>query len=256
LTIIREGCFNEDNIYKGVVMDDKVLPIQQKDDFFTILGNSFKLIGASWEALLFNLGTFVKIYFLPLIIFLIAIPFLGATLIWDNNHVNLATVALAIAVGVGLFILAILLSIASIITQLASVHGKKISFSEVIEQAQPFFWRFIGLGILSVLIIFVGFILLIIPGLIALVLLTFVGYVMIDKNLGVIDSLRHGWNLAKTNWKIPLALLILQCIIQLPTVVPVFGAIITAGLTIAYFCLPAILYTRITGDKSAKKPAK
>ncbi len=236
-------------------MDDKALPTRQEDDFFTILGNSFKLIEKSWEALLLNLGTFVQIYIIPFVLVFLSL-FLITTLATTTHSdgATMVSVLLGIVATIGLLILLVLLSIASIITQLASVRGQKISFREVVDQSQPFFWRFVGLGILSILIVVIGFVLLIIPGLIATVLLVFAGYVMIDKNLGAIDSIKVCTNLVKKNWKIALALVVVQAAIQLPQVVPFLGALVTVVLSIAYFCLPAILYLRIAG--TTKSPAK
>lgn len=241
-------------------MDDKTLPTKQEDDFFTILGNTFKLINKSWEALLLNLGTFILVYVLPFIIFFAALFLFSGALIATNGNtsVTAVTIALGIAAGIGLLILLVLVSIASIIAQLASVRGQKISFKEVVDQSQPFFWRFIGLGIVSTLIVVAGFILLIIPGFIALFLLLFSGYAMIDKNLGIMDAVKTSVDLTKKNWKIVLAFILLQTIIGIPQVIPFFGAIVTTILSIAYFCLPAILYLRIAkgSQKKVSAPVK
>lgn len=226
-------------------------PTNQKDDFFDILGNEFRLIGKSWNALKRNLATFILIYILPyfLLSFLV-FAYVGTIFTVQNDKVtvNDFNAPLAIIASLGVIILITLLAIATIIAQLTSVRGHKISFGEVIEKAWPFFWRFIGLGILSVLVVLVGLVLLIIPGLLAIFFLSLAGYAMIDKNLGVTDSMRTSYELVKRNWKIVLAYMILTFLLSLPQIVPIFGAIVTVALSIAYFCLPAILYTRITRD--------
>lgn len=238
-------------------MEANDLPTRQEDDFFTILGNAFKLINKSWEALVLNLGTFILVYILPfIIIFSTVIFWLGATFTNSNNHISTLSIVLGIIVGVGIGILLILLSIATIITQLASVRGQKISFQEVINQSMPFFWRFVGLGILSILVVLAGLVLFIVPGLLAIFFLVFSSYLMIDKNLGVVDSMKASYELVKQNWKIVVALFLLQFIIQIPSIVPVFGAIITTVLGITYFCLPAILYLRMANPTKVKVQGK
>lgn len=236
-------------------MDDKTPSIKQSDSFFTVLGNTFGLIGASWEALLFNLPTFVKIYLLPLLIVTLSVPFLVITATTaSHDKANAAVLIIAALVAIGLAILTALLSIASIITQLASVRGKKICFSSAINKATPYFWRFIGLGILSTLIILAGTVVLVLPGLIATILLIFAGYILIDKDVGVIEAIKQSVQLSKANWKVPLSLFIVFIVIQFPTaIIPIPGVLIMTALSVAYFCLPAILYTRITKSHTSQR---
>lgn len=236
-------------------MDSNTPPIRQQDDFFTILENSFKLIKESWEALLLNLGTFILVYVLPFLIVAAAFLILSGVAITNEGKVNLDTTEalLGSIVGIGILVLFVMVMIATTITQLASARGKKIGFQEVISQSQPFFWRFVGLGVLSTLMILGGLVLLIIPGIIIGVMLLFSAYVMVDKNLGVIDSIKASFDITKKNWKIVLAFIVLQFAIQLPQVIPFLGAIATTVLSIAYFCLQAILYLRMVEAETPKQ---
>lgn len=239
-------------------MEADNLPTRQEDDFFNILGNIFKLINKSWEALLLNLGTFILVYILPFIIIFAALM-LWAGSLWangDSNSFSALSIVLGIIVVIGISVLLVLLSIATLIAQLASVRGKKISFQEVISQAQPFFWKFVGLGILSALVVIAGFILFIIPGFLAIFFLIFSSYLMVDKNLGVVDSMKGSYELVKQNWKVILALFLLQLIVQIPSIVPIVGPIIATVLGIAYFCLPAILYLRMVNLSKNKASEK
>lgn len=237
---------------KERAMKDTVLPTKQSDDFTVVLGNTFKLITFTWKALLLNLVTFLQVYILPLLVIggsllILSSIFLGN----DGKGISGVTIALGIIAIIGIFILAVLLAIASIITQLASVRGQKISLGEVMDKAQPFFWRFVGLNLATAFLIFLGFILLVIPGVIATVLLIFAAYIMIDKNLGIVDTIKTSVELTKAHWKIALALIFVQAALQILLIIPVIGAAISTGLAIAYFCLPALLYTRIA--KTYKK---
>jgi uncharacterized membrane protein len=63
---------------------------------------------------------------------------------------------------------------------------------------QPF-WRFLGAEILATIIIIVGFILLIVPGIIASLGLGFVPYVVIDRAAGPTDALKESWRITKGN---------------------------------------------------------
>lgn len=238
-------------------MTKKDLPINQSDDFSFIVGNTFKLIGKSWESLQLNFVTFLWIYLAPLIVISVGASFLARTFLDKNGFKDVSgeTIAIGLIALLGLLFLGVVLAISAVITQLASVRGQKISFREVVDQAQPFFWRFIGLSILLAVIITLGFVLLIIPGFIAVVVLLFTNYLMIDKNLGVFDALKASYELGKKNWKIAAALLIVQAVIQIPSILaPTIGAFVTAILTVMYFCLPALLYVHITkGPTPARK---
>ena len=59
------------------------------------------------------------------------------------------------------------------------------------------FWRMLGATILQGIIIVVGFILLIIPGIIAALLLCFTQLSVVDKMLNPIDALKHSFTMAK-----------------------------------------------------------
>ena len=222
-------------------------PTEQNDDFFTIVGNAFQLIKKSWEAVRLNLVTFILVYLAPIIFIsaavTVALPFFFA----GNDGATGAGIVLLIIAVTGLIVLSIMLAIASIIVQLASVRGKKISFSEAVNQALPYFWRLVGLTILSILVIGLGFLLFIIPGVLAMFFLLLASYVLIDQKIGIVDAMRKSYEITKAHWKVVGALIIVQFVIGLPAVVPVFGTIISMALAIAYFCLPAIIYLRIAG---------
>ncbi len=59
------------------------------------------------------------------------------------------------------------------------------------------FWRFLGAELLAALIIFVGFIMFIIPGIIASLGLGFTPFVVIERAIGVTDALKESWRITK-----------------------------------------------------------
>lgn len=73
------------------------------------------------------------------------------------------------------------------------------------------FWKFVGTTLLAGVIILIGLVLLIVPGIIAGIMLMFVGYAVIEEKLGPIDALKKSVALTKGNrWKLfQLALLTL-----------------------------------------------
>lgn len=61
------------------------------------------------------------------------------------------------------------------------------------------FLKFAGASILAGVVIVVGFILLIVPGIIASILFMFVGYLVIEKGLGPIEALKESARMTKGN---------------------------------------------------------
>jgi uncharacterized membrane protein len=59
------------------------------------------------------------------------------------------------------------------------------------------FWRFLGAHILSALVVFAGFLLLIIPGIIAAIGLGFVAFLVVDRGAGPVDALKESWRITK-----------------------------------------------------------
>lgn len=232
--------------------------LKQSDPILTSIQKCFNLIERSWAALSLNIWTFVTIVFIPLALAVAAITYLLTVLVNDKDHATFsevfgdisgAAIAASVIAIIGSIILGIYLSIAMTLTQLRSVKGKKTSFGEVINDAHPYFWRFIGLAILSALIVIVGLVFLVIPGLIASFFLMFSTLILINENTGVIEALKKSYNLVKENWKVVLSLIIVMFAIQLPSYVPVIGTAITTVLSIMYFCLPAIIYLQLTARK-------
>lgn len=82
---------------------------------------------------------------------------------------------------------------ALIITILSSVRRKPISFNTALQSGGTFFVKFFLQSLLIGLIAVVSFLLLIVPAFIILPRLTLAQYYLVDKNLGVVDSLKASW---------------------------------------------------------------
>jgi uncharacterized membrane protein len=235
-------------------------PTVQSDDFGTILGNTVKLIEVSWNALVLNINTFLVVYILPTLLILTTLLLLAAAsgfrvedegLVYGS--ISALGIAAAITVVFGVVILAIIANIAGIVTQLASARGQVISPRAAFEKSLPLLVPSILLGILTFLIFIVGLIMLIIPGLIALFVLSFAWYILIDKNIGPIATIKETYSLAKQNWKIVLSYGLLTLGIQAISSLTILGALASIVLSVAYLCLPAILYIRMQSQNPAKK---
>lgn len=215
-----------------------------ENDFLKLLEYVFKLWEPSLEALKLNLGTFVLLALVPLGLSILAMPFFF--LILSNGG--------AISVLLSVFVLAILLVIGAIfmpaivITQLESAKGNKVTFTDIFEDCKPLVLPYIGLALLSALIVMVGLLLFILPGIAAAIFLSFSAYYLVDKKLGVIDSMKASVDLVKRKWQWVAAIFIVQAVISAVSNVPILGWIVGLVGFIVYFCLNAIVYLKISKD--------
>lgn len=221
-------------------------------DFFEVTGGIFKNIKESWEAIKLNFLTFVLLYLVPIAVGFIALPFVLLPALTGSDVGTAAAVLLAFFVFVLLLIVLLVFLPAITITQLASVKGEKLEFGVAFEKGKKYVLRYIGLGLLSALIILCGLILFIIPGILAAFFLCLSPYLLVDKNLGVTDSMKESYELTKKYWKPVLAVGIVYVAINIPSYIPIIGGIVSIVLSIAYFCLPAYVYSVITGKKVIK----
>lgn len=224
-----------------------------KQDFMAVLETTVKSIGASWNALKLNIGTFLGFIVAIIAVQIIAFIFIFAAIfnMAATGSVNAFALLFLVLIGLALILVSLIISIGVIHTQIASVRGEHIGFSKVVEDTKPLIFRYLGLSILYAIIIFVGFLLLIIPGILAAFFLSMSMYILVDQNTGVIESLKKSYELVKGHWMVILALAIvyvgISIINAIFSFIPIIGWIPGLVLSVAYFCLPALIYTKIIG---------
>jgi uncharacterized membrane protein len=110
------------------------------------------------------------------------------------------------------FALFIIFSLGLIKISLEICDGKEPKILDLFSQYRLFF-RFLFASILKSLICLFGFILLIIPGIILSIRLSFFDYLIVDKNSKIIESLKKSWEITKGNvWNLFLLYILLGLI--------------------------------------------
>lgn len=212
-------------------------------DFLTLLLDTFKLIKQSWEGLLTNIGTFILLGVVPAAVIFLSVLLLITQLLagggWKTAITMIALIIIVAIVMVCIFLPAIT------VAQLASAKNQEITFSKAFKKGSKYILKFIGLSILVGLCVIIGSILLVIPGLLAAFFFSMSFYILIDKNTGVIDSMKQSFELVKQNWMPVLALFVVNACVSAVGYVPYVGTLANLILAVAYFCLPAIIYTKI-----------
>ncbi|MBI2612228.1 hypothetical protein HYW59_00210 [Candidatus Kaiserbacteria bacterium] len=74
------------------------------------------------------------------------------------------------------------------------------------------FWKFLAAEFLVGVIVFIGLILLIVPGVIAILMLLFSVYIVIDRELGPIEAMKESMRITRGS-RSELLLLVLMCIV-------------------------------------------
>jgi len=176
-----------------------------------------------------------NIYFF--IIILLLIGGIETSLSYLNNFLVKKNILLGFSLMFLYIILYMIFNLGLIKISLKFYDNEKPKISDIFSQYHLFFKYFLA-SILYTLISILGYLLLIIPGVIFSIRLCFFGYLIVDKNSGVIESLKKSWEITKGNtWNL-FILLILLVLINilgfLALVIGLFWAIPTSLLAQAF----------------------
>ncbi|MDQ5953529.1 MAG: hypothetical protein QG647_264 [Patescibacteria group bacterium] len=245
-------------------------------DVFEKMGYAFSKIDESWEALKFNILTFLGIIAVPMLATIVAIPvFLlpfMASVNDNNGTISVFASIFTFALSIILTIIWLLVTPALVATQLASVRKQKISITEAFELSKHFIVRYVVIGLLIglavalpfivstlLMIVLIGFILLplAIVWAIAVWFFTLLApYILKTKDLSITETLKSSYEVSKQNWQWVLAIVVVYLGIQAASIVPFIGWIASFILMIAYACLPAYIYVNhIALASASSKPA-
>ncbi len=158
--------------------------------------------------------------------------------------VVISSISSAIQIGVALekqSMLYILLNILTFIVNaiigmglikisLAFIDNKKPKFSDLFY-VKPFV-NFILASLIRGVITFIGFILLIIPGIIFSIRLQYVTYLIVDKNLPPVEAIKKSWEMTKGNtWNLFFFGILLFLVNVLGAIILLVGLFVTVPLT-------------------------
>lgn len=168
--------------------------------------------------------------------------FLGPN-IGSDSSVQTASATASIVLLFG----AIISYFLAIVLNLRVAQGKKPTLRSLWNEVMGgWLWaKLLGLGILTVLVLIVGFVLLIVPGVIFLWRLFLAPYILVDKKTKVFDALSISWNMTKGYaWPI-YSILLFSFVLALTGVVPIVGSLISFALAVAYAAAPALRYQEL-----------
>ena len=141
----------------------------------------------------------------------------------EGGSIILSLVAMVLNVLVDMGLIAFALAAHDNIT---GVHWKSL-------WAPKNFWKYIGANILVAIIVVIGLVLLIIPGIIAAVGLMFTKYLVMDKNLGPVQAIKESWRITKKHILHLVGLLLVLIALNIAGAIALLvGLLVTVPLTL------------------------
>lgn len=215
------------------------------------LQSAFNLFKPSMDALGRNFGTFACILLLPFALLLAGVV---PGLLSGSNSAHAVSLTLLIIVELAALAFIVLLGPALTYTELKSARGEKVAIKEAFRGSWHFLLRWVGLSICLGIIMIVSFLLLIVPFFFMLRRYFLAPYYLVDRDLGIMDSLKESAQESKRHRGSIWGLLGVEALISLVSAVPFVGWVAGTILSVLYFCAPAVRYLEITKAETIAKP--
>jgi hypothetical protein len=207
------------------------------------LTGAFQLLQPSSRAIIFNFATFIG---LPLIIIAMVFVLLALSILFMFAfHNSLLFSIILLLFTVVILGMAIIIWPALMYTQIKSAQLSKVSIGEALKKGRYFAPRSIGLGILVGFILFGGFLLFIVPGVIFLSWYYLAPFFMIGEDIGVREAMKRSKAAAKGRMGAVLGIVGVTIVFALVGFVPIIGGIASSILGFLYSVAPALRYDEL-----------
>ncbi len=185
--------------------------------------------------------TFIELLVVILVYAVIQIPTNGFQLRPDGFEWYLVPIVM-LAIGYGIFIAGpIGYSVNWVF--LKAVRREKIEIKDMFAVFERNYWNAVIAGLVTTIIIVIGFFMLIVPGIIFACRLAFVPFLVIDQKMEAMEALKASWAMTKGHgWTVFFMGLLAILIIIAGLLVLIFGVLISAMWISAAF---AILYNSV-----------
>ncbi len=216
--------------------------------------SAFSLFSKSKVAVLKNKENFFVIMILPWLI-----SYIGEVLQfglggqpWTWNGDPAASLnPLSSMLGLVSFVLTIIFIPAYVKLALEASKGNVTNPKELITSSLKYFWRLVGLYLLLAILMALGLIFFIVPGLIVIKRYLLSAYYLVDQDLGIRESMSRSAEAAKGNGMAIWGVIGVTILLAFTAVLPLVGAIVSTALTTLYACAPALRYFELGGDKAS-----
>lgn len=204
--------------------------------------------GHGWRVMKKN---FISLFLISLIVVVVATPVIIGSGVTDNNYSNFGILAIAV-VFLQIFIFAYALFVISPVdygqtwVYLKAVRGEKFEVTDIFDAFKNYL-NVVLAALLSGAIIGIGFIFLVVPGVVFACRLAFVPLLVMDKKLDAVKAVEESWRLTRGHgWRIFWMAILAFFIVILGLICLGFGVFISAmWISAAY----AALYQAVLESK-------
>lgn len=219
--------------------------------------SAFALFAKSKEAVQKNLNVFLILYVVPLLFTLISMRRPGRMerreeiFNGTNPFVNFPPNAIAALIGLGAIFVVIGIVLGALyqamVTSLEfkAVTSKDIKLGALWNMAKKYALRLFLFSVLYAILIGLGLVLFIVPGIIVIRRYYLAPYAMIDKDLSIGDAMRFSADISKPHAMSVWSVIGVTFLIGLTGAVPIFGGIISLALSMLYSVAPALRYMEL-----------
>ncbi|HET9721749.1 MAG TPA: hypothetical protein VFP32_01840 [Candidatus Saccharimonadales bacterium] len=155
--------------------------------------------------------------------------FVGASIVWFLIVLIIGTIA----------------TVMSQSAQLDAVRGQRLDFQDLWSVTKQLGLRMLGLYIVTAVIVVVGLILLVVPGVIFFRRYYLAPYAMLDKNLSIREALEESATLTKKNTGAIWGVIGVTVLISLISILPFIGGLIAFIFGCLYSIAPAMRYQQL-----------
>lgn len=145
---------------------------------------------------------------------------MGLTASSFDNESGLFVFIMVVVILLAVLIFFIAVILPSILGQAALIHATDDAGNNLKKSVKRYFklawdikWEMIGLSILTAVVVSVGFLMFVIPGIIFSILLLFAPYILVLEKRGVTESIKRSYNLIKDHfWNLLLRFFVIYLI--------------------------------------------
>ncbi len=217
-------------------MNNKYIEFKKKRELGDILSDTFAFLRQEGKSLF---SVLIKTCGIPFVLLLLASAYYTYA---SSNLFDTVSIGNGQMFNSGAMIISLLLMLAALLAFYGLLFGSvlhylkayidnkgTVDYSNVVQGVKKDFGSILGLGALSGIIIFFGFMLCILPGIYLYVPMSLVFSILVFRNVSVSDAISESFQLVKNEWWITFATLF------------VLGVIIWVISMV--FSIPALMYT-------------
>lgn len=148
-------------------------------------------VSFGWNTTNQNIGFFIKLV-------LLAFVLLGVVPGFISDSVSKSFPALSFVINILAWLLGIIVSLGMVRIALKFVDGKKAEISDLISGTSlQLMLRYVGASIIFYIIVILGLILFVIPGIYLAIKFNYFQYLLVDQNTGILDAFRKSSEITK-----------------------------------------------------------